>query len=236
MEGIDIKIYNVGSLKDVALIKISGFVDTATSPELQKVLTQTMEKGFCQFVIDMADVQYVSSAGWGVFVGEIRGLREKSGDLKITQMIPEVYEVFEMLEFDRILMNYDSNEEAIDDFDFERAIDYKVIPEGQQVYKPESAELPKEQKKVKDFSENLDFSLKPSSGKSRNVNEVELPLPEKVKKLVVENPRSGAFALKRQLYSPRFGYTKIGIFKIRALLKKLGLETKAKRFRYFRSR
>ena len=72
MEGIQIDEYRVGALKDISLLKVQGFVDTNTSPELQKVLGQIIESGMYQFVIDMGAVQYVSSAGWGVFVGEIR--------------------------------------------------------------------------------------------------------------------------------------------------------------------
>src|SRR3990172_1619851 len=125
MEGIDINVDKVGAYKDIALFRIRGYVDTTTAPELQRQLTNEIQEGQSQFVIDLGAVQYVSSAGWGVFVGEIRNLRERGGDLKLSQMAPEVFEVFDMLEFNRILMCYDSIEEAIDDFDFCRGLDLK---------------------------------------------------------------------------------------------------------------
>src|SRR4030067_816817 len=125
MEGIDIQIDLVGGLHDIALLKIKGFVDTTTAPQLHKILIDQIHEGLSQFIIDLGAVQYVSSAGWGVFVGEIRNLRERGGDLKLSQMAPEVFEVFDMLEFNRILTCYDSIEEAIDDFDFCRGLDLK---------------------------------------------------------------------------------------------------------------
>ena len=45
MEGIDIQEYKVGALQDVVLLKASGFIDTNTSPELQKVMSRTIDGG-----------------------------------------------------------------------------------------------------------------------------------------------------------------------------------------------
>jgi anti-sigma B factor antagonist len=246
MEGIQIEAYRVGALKDIALLKTHGYVDTNTSPELQKVLGQMIEEGICQFIIDMGAVQYVSSAGWGVFVGEIRRLQEKGGDLKITQMSSEVYEVFEMLEFHRILSSYDSIEEAIEDYDFCRELN-NVIP-------PASYSLPTAFASVDSIANSTTISenrvmlnhmpvetISPSSKPSRinhnrEIDETLLPLNEKIKKIVLENPILGTWGLKKMLYSPRFGYTRISLFKLHKILKSLSLDTKTKRFRYFRSR
>ena len=36
---------------------------------------------------------------------EIKSIREQNGDLKLVRMIPDVYEIFELLEFHHILVN-----------------------------------------------------------------------------------------------------------------------------------
>jgi len=246
MEGIQIKAERVGALKDVALFKVNGYVDTATSPELQKMLTQNIEAGITQYIVDLGAVHYVSSAGWGVFVGEIRTLREGGGDLKLIQMTPEVVEVFEMLEFNRILACYDSLEEAIDDFDFCRGIHFQttnlfaassggnggtISPEVQTAATQTPVPVlvtPRPRESASAQSTMLN--------RQRHLNDAELPLTEKVKKLVIENPMAGIWTIKRSLYSPRFGYTRIGFLRLRSIMKKLGLETRVKRYRYFRSR
>ncbi len=249
MEGIEIQEYRVGALKDVALFKTNGYIDTNTSPELQKHLGQTMEDGISQFVIDMGGVQYVSSAGWGVFVGEIRGLQEKGGDLKITQMSSEVYEVFEMLEFNRILKSYDTIEEAIEDFDFSRNLN-ALLASGVDVQESDSnvtiTRPPERTEPSIDsapaFAESMANEKPPIVHHKKRpqhtpqVDEPNLPLNEKIKKIVLENPILGVWGIKRMLYSPRFGYNKIGLYKLYKILKRMSLDTKAKRFRYFRSR
>ena len=244
MEGIEIQEYRVGALKDVALLKTNGYIDTNTSPELQKSLSQMIDEGIHQFVIDMGGVQYVSSAGWGVFVGEIRSLQEKGGDLKITQMSPEVYEVFEMLEFHRILSSYDSVEEAIEDFDFSRNLNAHValaedlekkvdIPTEKEEVEFRATE-PTNSQKAPEQTPFVHYKKHPSH--AQPVSEASLPINEKIKRIVLENPILGVWSIKRMLYSPRFGYTRIGLYKLYNTLKKLSMETKAKRYRYYRSR
>ena len=103
MQGIELALNKIGARGDIVLIKIKGYIDTSTSSEVSTKLNKIINEGMCQLIIDMGGVNYVSSAGWGVFVGEIRTIRENSGDLKIVQMTPDVCEVFEMLEFNRIL-------------------------------------------------------------------------------------------------------------------------------------
>ncbi len=246
MEGIDIKVDRVGTLKDIALIRVSGYVDTATSPELHKSLSKVIQEGISQFIIDLGAVQYVSSAGWGVFVGEIRGLREKGGDLKLIQLTPEVLEVFDMLEFNRILTCYDSLEEAIDDFDFSRGIDLtstrniltSEVRKVQQENEWQGGSVLESAAPVQTVEREPDFqsAKHPPYSRPRAMDDADLPLTEKIKKLVLENPMMGIWSIKRLLYSPRFGYTKIGYFKLRSIMKRLNLETRAKRYRYFRSR
>ncbi len=242
MDGIEITLDRVGALRDIGLFRVRGYVDTTTSPELQRMLTEIIHDGVTQIIIDLGAVNYVSSAGWGVFVGEIRGLREQGGDLKIIQMIPEVNEVFEMLEFNRILTCYDSLEEAIDDYDFCQGVDlraslaegtaaHKVAPvwETDRVVENPAEYIPPANKESRT---NRNFTI----ARGRGIDDVDLPLNEKIKKLVTENPLMTPWGIKRQLNSPRFGYTRIGFFKLRGILKRLGLETRAKRYRFYRSR
>ena len=113
MEGIEISQTKVGARRDVAMLSVKGYVDTMTCSILLSKIAENVNAGTLHIIVDMAQVNYVSSAGWGVFVGEIKGIRERGGDLKLVQMTPEVYDVFEMLEFNRILSYYDALEEAM---------------------------------------------------------------------------------------------------------------------------
>lgn len=101
---------------DVSVISVKGYVDTTTSTELEESLKRLLGKGRYDIVIDLGNVNYISSAGWGIFISEIKEIRENGGDLKLAAMIGDVYEVFELLEFQTILESFDTVEDAIDSF------------------------------------------------------------------------------------------------------------------------
>lgn len=113
MEGINVSFSKPQSNPEVSVLSVQGYVDTTTSAELEESLKRLLKKGRYNIVIDLAGVNYISSAGWGIFISEIKSIRENGGDLKLAAMVPDVYEVFELLEFQTILESYDSVEEAV---------------------------------------------------------------------------------------------------------------------------
>ena len=240
MEGIEISEGKVGTRRDIALLNVKGYVDTMTCSMLLNQITDNLNADILHVIVDMAQVNYVSSAGWGVFVGEIKGIREKGGDLKIVQMTPEVYDVFEMLEFNRILSYYDSIEEAINDFDISIGLDitksikrsYNPVATGLAVETPAP---PMVQKTVSAQGGTAPAAKQFSFNKSQ-VDAKMLPLNERIRLVVVEDPNRGAFQVQKILNTSRFGFTKINILKLYNMLKTLNLESKEKRHRFYRSR
>jgi len=240
MQGIQVTVNKIGARGNIAFVKVKGYVDTTTSSELYGVLANLLNKGMFQFVIDMGGVNYISSAGWGVFVGEIRGIREQGGDLKIVQMTPDVYEVFAMLEFNKILEYYDTVEEAINDFDICMGLDItrsserkpiKIKKDDVTIASPHLKNIDRKTDKEKDRRlKKWSDTVKPK------VNEAQLPLVEKIKTIIIDDPSKSILDIKRDLNTKRFGNQKVNFFKLRSILKEYNLETKEKRFRFYRSR
>lgn len=141
----------------VALIRCEGFVDSVTVNLIEKKIHESIGKGIFQVVIDLGLVNYVSSAGWGVFVSEIKDIRAKKGDLVLTGMAPEVYDVYELMEFSSILKSFDTLPEALKNFgvaapDDVAAIDpSKGMQKGEQAMAPKAAGKAPEEKKKKSF-------------------------------------------------------------------------------------
>src|SRR4030067_2733793 len=117
MEGIQISAYYVGVQEDIALIQIGGYLDTVTSPHLEQALDDVITEGYSRIICDLGHVNYISSAGWGIFISKIKTVRDVGGDVVLSEMIPDVFDVFKLLEFDRILKFYDSSEKAVKEFD-----------------------------------------------------------------------------------------------------------------------
>ena len=113
MNDISISFSRPESNPEVSVISVKGYVDTTTSAELEESLKRLLRKGRFDIVIDLKEVNYISSAGWGIFISEIKEISENGGDLKLAAMIGDVYEVFELLEFQTSLESYESVNDAV---------------------------------------------------------------------------------------------------------------------------
>ncbi len=113
MEGIQIGIDRVPAHPEISLVKISGYIDTTTSSELERVIQNLLREQRYKIVVDLTHVDYISSAGWGIFISEIKNLRSHRGDLKLACMSESVNEVYELLEFSTILDASESVETAV---------------------------------------------------------------------------------------------------------------------------
>ena len=116
VHGIVISVASAKEASDVTVLKVGGYLDTTTASELESALNGLLIKGCSKIVVDLSGVTYISSAGWGIFIGEIKEIRNRGGDLKLAGMVGDVFEVFQLLEFQTILEAYPSAEEAIDAF------------------------------------------------------------------------------------------------------------------------
>ena len=213
MEGIQLSVEKAGSNNNISVIKVGGYIDTTTSSELEHALNTLIKAGSYNIIIDLGNVDYVSSAGWGIFISEIKGIRENGGDLKLVKMIPEVYEVFELLEFHYILKAFDTLEEAIKDFErsgLAAGPDTKVVAV--------ETELRKKKTPVQDSGVPLakeDAAL--------------ITIEDKVRKIIASNPDAGTGQISKILNTPAFGNVKVGWFGLRRILKNIGLDSQKRR-------
>jgi anti-sigma B factor antagonist len=214
MEGIQLAVEKKGPREDIAVIKVGGYIDTTTSSELENSLKALIAAGNYNIIIDLSDVDYISSAGWGIFISEIKNLREKGGDLKLVGMVPDVYEVFELLEFHYILKAFDTIEDAVRDFG-------KVPPPAG--YSEEGLQAA------------LGVVREEGKAKSPRAEKESVPdaLAEKIRTIVREKPDANVWTIKKELNTARFGNVKVGFLALRRLLKQLDLDTKQKRMEFF---
>jgi len=98
------------------VLKMRGIIDSGTAQFLEDKFNELVSANTVRVVADLGDVTYISSAGWGIFVGEIKGIRQRGGDIKLAAMHPDVREVFELLEFSALLKPYATKEEALASF------------------------------------------------------------------------------------------------------------------------
>lgn len=113
MDGLNVTNEKKGQFN---IIKCIGFIDSETSKEMENLLNDLISKQEYKIIVDLSKVDYISSAGWGIFVGYVKDLRKNGGDIKFVGMKNEVRDIFEILDFTNILEYYHDVESAVKAF------------------------------------------------------------------------------------------------------------------------
>jgi anti-anti-sigma factor len=132
------------SPEGITTVMVNGHLDSVTSTALEQTLKQLVSEGNHKFIIDLSDVSYISSGGWGIFTGEVRGLRERGGDIVLVGMSPEVYDVYELLGFDDVLKSFSIPQEATEYFDLPPEERLAVVSRPVFVDTPDRSETPED--------------------------------------------------------------------------------------------
>ncbi len=108
MDNIKISVSESGRDDSISIIRVDGVIDTLTATRLEEVFDRILKRNRFNIILDLAGVDYISSAGWGIFISRIKEVRENKGDIKLANMVPNVYEIYELLEFDNVLSAFEN--------------------------------------------------------------------------------------------------------------------------------
>ncbi len=84
-----------------AELKLNGYIDATNANDVDKILSDVVAK-FDNVTLDMAKLEYVSSAGLRAFKHAYMELRRKGGVLEAKNVSKAVMEVFELTGFTRL--------------------------------------------------------------------------------------------------------------------------------------
>ncbi|GAB5518065.1 MAG: STAS domain-containing protein [Rhodothermales bacterium] len=101
----------------VQMLDLKGELDAHTAPELEAAIEKCRDEQKYFLIINGAALQYISSAGLGVFMAYIEEMREAGGDIKIAALQPKVFNVFDLLGFPMLFDIVDDEAEALERFD-----------------------------------------------------------------------------------------------------------------------
>ena len=82
-------------------VTLTGRLDTTTAPELEKELKTSLD-GVTALIIDMAALDYISSAGLRVLLSAQKTMN-KQGEMKVVHVGETIMEIFEVTGFSDIL-------------------------------------------------------------------------------------------------------------------------------------
>ena len=110
MSGFDVVRKDVDT---VSVVYLKGYLDAHTASDFENALQQLVDEERVQIVVNLSELNYISSAGLGVFMGFIEDVRIKGGDIKLAELSEKVFRVFDLLGFPVLYEIFPDEEEAI---------------------------------------------------------------------------------------------------------------------------
>jgi anti-sigma B factor antagonist len=104
----------------INVLELKGYLDAHTAPKLEEAFQSLLQNRRYRIVVNCRDLSYISSAGLGVFMAYIEDVRMNDGDIKLTNMSPKVYNVFDLLGFPLLYEIFKDEGEAVRRF-FEKS-------------------------------------------------------------------------------------------------------------------
>ena len=101
---------------DVAILHLKGFLDAHTAPDLERAIREVIDMKSYHILVNFSDLNYISSAGLGVFMGFVEEVRENSGDIRMSDMTPKVFKIFDLLGFPKLYRIFQEEQEALASF------------------------------------------------------------------------------------------------------------------------
>ncbi len=106
----------VEAVDDVTVVtfKDKKILDEAVIQEVGDQLFSLVDKQYkTRLLLNFENVEYLSSAALGKLITLNKRVKEENGELKLCNIIPEIYEVFRITKLNRLFEIYEEMEQAV---------------------------------------------------------------------------------------------------------------------------
>jgi len=101
---------------NITIVAVNGSVDALTAPDLARAIVDEIAEGHVYLVIDLTNVEFMSSAGLRTLLGAVKETRSQGGDLRIASTNPGIDKLLKMSGFHSIAKVFTSNVDAVASF------------------------------------------------------------------------------------------------------------------------
>ena len=100
-------------VSDVVVLNLVGSLGMEAVNAWEDALKEAKEQARSKIVLDLTNLDYISSAGVGTFVASLAELRKMGGDLVFVNPSEEIQEVFDLLGFSKMFRIMGTVDEAM---------------------------------------------------------------------------------------------------------------------------
>jgi anti-sigma B factor antagonist len=107
---------NQSDRSGILIVEIKGSLDALTSRDAEQYLEALLERGKYEIVVDLKQVDFMSSAGLRMIMNISKETRQKGGDLRLSSPQPAVEKMLQVSGFTNFLRVFPDPESALESF------------------------------------------------------------------------------------------------------------------------
>ncbi len=100
-------------IDDKAVLRANGRLDTPNAPLLERKIEALLKGGHVKVLLDLAGVDYMSSAGLRILLSASKQLHAAGGGFCIFNVQDDAMDIIKMAGFNKIIKIFDTESEAL---------------------------------------------------------------------------------------------------------------------------
>lgn len=112
-ENMSLKIEDKGKAKVVSL---SGKMDVGLSMTVESELEELVDSGGINLILEISNVEYLSSSGIRVFIAIMRKIKDKQGKIVLADVPETIKKILRTVDLENLFEVYDSVDKALESF------------------------------------------------------------------------------------------------------------------------
>ena len=108
--------FEVTQQGDITIVEVTGQLIVGNRQELKDDVLKLLDGGARKFLIDFRDTAYIDSSGLGVLVSLSKKIREKGGEMRLSNLNEDLRTLFELTKLDTLFVISDSRDRALQGF------------------------------------------------------------------------------------------------------------------------
>ena len=99
---------------DVPVIKASGEIDAYTVPDFRAALNRAIGFGAEDLIVDMTDIRYMDSSGFGALLGSVRKLGPEGGSVSLVGCNEAIARMLSITRLDTVFLIFPDLDTALE--------------------------------------------------------------------------------------------------------------------------
>ena len=100
----------------ISIMKVKGRVDSETAPEFDTALSNLLRDNRCKIVLNLQDVEFLSSAGLRAMVKALKDAQKSGGDVRLASVSQPIEVILRTVGMLQMFKMFSTNEEAAANF------------------------------------------------------------------------------------------------------------------------